>query len=154
MTQGYLIKPKPVRAVYITGGKEQTNSLITEFLQQIGLEPVLARRNDASVSADWRTLAKLYNDNLQALAQSDLCLALLDGTLTDVADVCVEMGLAFSNGIPILGLCSSDELRACPMVMGMCRGDEQLAYDANGLIELVKEHIEMVCDEPDTDDQV
>ncbi len=152
MTQGYLIKPKPGRAVYVTGGKEQTNSLITDFLQQIGLEPVLARRNDGGVSADWRTLAKLYNDNLQALAQSDLCLALLDGAMTDIADVCVEMGLAYANGIPILGLCSLDELRASPMVVGMCRGDEQLAYDANGLIELVKEHIEMVSDEPDTDD--
>ncbi len=53
------------------------------------------------------------------------------------------MGLAYANGIPVVGLCTSPELRASPMVVGMCRGDDRLAYSVEGLRESVSEHIEL-----------
>jgi len=141
--QGYLVKPKPVRTVYVAGSDTATATRVIEFLRDLGLEPVSGQRNRAGTATGWRILADLYNHNLQALLKSDLCLALLDGSLTDIADVCVEMGLAYANGIPVLGLCTSPELRASRMVVGMCRGDEQLAYSVEGLRDLVSEHIEL-----------
>ena len=141
--QGYLVRPKSVRTVYVAGGDIATITRVIEFLRDLGLRPVSGKRNQAGVSADWRALAELCNHNLQALFKCDLCLALLDGNPTDVADVCVEMGLAYANDIPVLGLCTFPELRTSPMVVGMCRGDDQMAYSIEGLRDLVSEHIEL-----------
>jgi nucleoside 2-deoxyribosyltransferase len=146
--QGYLVEPQPVNQVYVAGGDTATITHTVELLRKLNLKPVLAGRNKDGVAIGWHTLADLYNHNLKALMECELLLALLDGNPTDNADTCVEMGLAYANGVPVLGLCTSPELRTSPMVVGMCRGDDQLAGSIEELKELVKEHIEMVSGSP------
>lgn len=149
--QGYLVKPKPVRKVYVAGSDLDTVVRAVDFLDDLDLTLILARRNQEGVTAHWRVLAELYNQNLSALLECDLCLAILDGDLTETADVCVEMGLAYANNIPVIGLCKSQELRASPMLVGMCRGDDHLAYTVEELKALVREHIKLTDAELEAD---
>lgn len=141
--QGYLVKPERIRIVYIAGGDNKIVTEVINFLHDLGIKSVSGKRNRTGIAADWHTLANLYNQNMQALLKCDLYLALLDGNISEIADVCVEMGLAYAHGIPVLGLCASSELRASPMLVGMCRGDDQLAYDVAELKELILEQIEV-----------
>lgn len=141
--QGHIIKPKPLSKVYISSSNSDKASHIAELLNELDLKPILGQRNEAGSAAGWRVLADIYNQNLQKIRESDLFLAILDDNSTDKADVCVEMGLAYASQIPVLGLITSAELRASPMVIGMCRGDDQVAYSIEGLMHLVKEHIKI-----------
>lgn len=141
--QSGIIEPKPVHMIYVTGGNSISVSQVIKFLDDLRLKVMIAKRNQAGSDSDWRKLGELYNKNLQAVLKSDLCLALLEGNLTDIADVCVEMGLAYANDIPVLALCTSKELRSSPMVLGMCAGDDQMANSVEELQDLINEHIEL-----------
>jgi nucleoside 2-deoxyribosyltransferase len=141
--QGYLVKPRPVRKVYVAGGDPDTVARAVDLLGELGLTLILAQRKQDGEATHWRALAELYNQNLSALLECDLCVAILNGDLRETADVCVEIGLAYANNIPVLGLCKSQELRASPMLVGMCRGDDHLAYTVEGLKALVIEHIKL-----------
>ena len=139
---GYLIKPDVIQKVYVAGGNDDLVSAISMWLDNFGLKAVFSQRNRL-MDADWRVLADQYNHNTQVLSECELFLALLDDSLASIADSCVEMGLAFANGIPILGLCVSSELRTSLMINGICRGDEQLAYSLEELFDLIQEYVEI-----------
>lgn len=139
--QGHLVKPERIRIVYIAGNDSKIVTEVINFLNNLGIKSVSGKRSTTGIASDWHTLADLYNQNMQALLKCDLLIALLDGNISEIADICVEMGLGYAYGIPVLGLCTSSELRASPMLVGMCRGDDQLAYDVAELKELVLEQI-------------
>lgn len=139
---GYLIKPEVIKTVYIAKGDDSSIHAVSSWLNNLGLKTILSKRNKLA-NVDWRFLAEQYNHNIQSLLECELFLALLDDNLTSLADTCVEMGLAYANGIPILGLCSSQELRASPMINGMCRSDEQLAYTLEELFDMIQEYVEI-----------
>ena len=142
--QGYLVRPRSVDRVYIAGSDASIVKTPSQFLLDMNLQSVSGQLNKVGIETDWHDLGEIYNYNLKALLESDLCIAVLKSSLTDIADICVEIGLAYANSIPILAFCTSPELRASPMVIGMCGGDEQIAYSIEELRESVEEHIDLV----------
>jgi nucleoside 2-deoxyribosyltransferase len=75
---------------------------------------------------------KIFLGDLVAIREADFLVALLDGQDSD-SGTCVELGIAFSRGIPIFGLKTDLQRRSNVinnMVWGVCGSGERVFQDS------------------------
>lgn len=119
---------------------------IASVVERAGFDTFLPHR-DAKFPDESDVLG-IFGADVEGLTGCQLVIALLDGQDID-SGTCVELGIAYTRGIPVLGV-TTDEIRrvyANAMPMGVClssfgvvHGLDELAADLPAiLIELAKE---------------
>ena len=90
-------------APFFSYGERKVNVEIAEFLRDQGFNVWMAQENPFLKTGDTKEKERIFRMDLEALRESDVVVAILDGECID-SGTAFELGYAFALGKKIIGL--------------------------------------------------